>query len=929
MAATNPFRLKDLVRKYGWDFLAYTPALGKKLCEAQVLFVDSGNSNALDSDDSVHGHSFEYPLATIDYAVGLCTASESSVVLVAPGHAETVSTAATLITADIAGISIIGIGDGAQRPTLTITHGSGVALSVTAASVTAQNILVYNNVDATVKAVSLAAADCTLEDVEIRDAANNKEAAIGILTTSAAERLKIKNFRHVGWVDGNGCTESIRLDGLNDADITNCTFYGAFSTGAVNMYDTACAGVRVKSCRFRNGTTALTKNVVDTATGSKWMVEDCFDEVGGYGFSGGDGAALAADDVSAVAAAVAGITNSVTAAVANPPVTNSLQDILHKDGTYTYDNTSDSLEAIADAIKLAIGSPAAGSIADIIKKLHYVADGTDVYPATVVADSVLAKIMAKGDPAAITTFNNTTDSLEALSDAVGAITSGVSSAVAATPTPSSLQDVLQKDATQDYNRATDSLEAVSDKAGGFSGDGGAAQDDSIKASLDLVHTDIDAILADTITISGGALPASPTAGSVARYLASGGTALGTELPDSMSLYDIVKTIVSLADGGSHLYPDSVVQDSVLAYILSKANPAVTTSFDNSTDSLEAIADALAAGTGCTTALGTEALNHLVHMASGGTHVYPDSVATDTILAYMMVKADPAVITTFDNSTDSLEAIADALVAGTGCTTALATAALNHIAQAADGGTHVYPDSVATDSMLAYIMVKADPAVITTFDNSTDSLEAIADRDITILADTIQIADGALPASPTANSLARFIASGGTALGTQLADSKSLIDALGATGSTSVLDECRITSVKKNIATIANGNNNLFTVSGGPVKLIEIIGFITTAVQAQATNIKLVMSATGGGTTDMCAVLDATGAAQYKLLTITGTFANAMVLSSTTGCKAGSQAAAAIVTPGTIVLNSDAASSGVIDWYVSYQPMATGAKIAPA
>lgn len=53
--------------------------------------------------------------------------------------------------------------------------------------------------------------------------------------------------------------------------------------------------------------------------------------------------------------------------------------------------------------------------------------------------------------------------------------------------------------TSTYTPVTDSLEMISDKTGAFSGDGGAAQDDSVKASLDLAHTDIDAILADTGT----------------------------------------------------------------------------------------------------------------------------------------------------------------------------------------------------------------------------------------------------------------------------------------------------------------------------------------------------------------------------------------------------------------------------------------------
>ncbi len=48
--------------------------------------------------------------------------------------------------------------------------------------------------------------------------------------------------------------------------------------------------------------------------------------------------------------------------------------------------------------------------------------------------------------------------------------------------------------TSDFDNSTDSLEALSDKVGAFSGDGGAAQDDSVKASLDLAHTDLDSII---------------------------------------------------------------------------------------------------------------------------------------------------------------------------------------------------------------------------------------------------------------------------------------------------------------------------------------------------------------------------------------------------------------------------------------------------
>ena len=60
----------------------------------------------------------------------------------------------------------------------------------------------------------------------------------------------------------------------------------------------------------------------------------------------------------------------------------------------------------------------------------------------------------------------------------------------------------------------------------------------------------------------------------------------------------------------------------------------------------------------TDALEADDLDHLVNLADGGTHVYPDSVAQDSIFAYIMAKGDPALATSYNNTTDSLEAISD-------------------------------------------------------------------------------------------------------------------------------------------------------------------------------------------------------------------------------------------------------------------------------
>ena len=127
------------------------------------------------------------------------------------------------------------------------------------------------------------------------------------------------------------------------------------------------------------------------------------------------------------------------------PVTNTLTDILHKNGNFTYDNTTDSLEAISDLVTTSTASvveipsetnaktfnaTALASIKAEVKDEIQAVDldhilqldgATQVYPENCATDSILAKILVKSDPAVPSAFNNATDSLEAISDLVTAL----------------------------------------------------------------------------------------------------------------------------------------------------------------------------------------------------------------------------------------------------------------------------------------------------------------------------------------------------------------------------------------------------------------------------------------------------------------------------------------------------------------------------
>ena len=100
------------------------------------FFVDSGATGASDSND---GLSWESALATLDAAIAKCTANSGDVIWVAPGHAESYTTTGTKLTVDVAGVTIIGLGTGASRPTFTFGH-TGATWAISAASAYVSNL---------------------------------------------------------------------------------------------------------------------------------------------------------------------------------------------------------------------------------------------------------------------------------------------------------------------------------------------------------------------------------------------------------------------------------------------------------------------------------------------------------------------------------------------------------------------------------------------------------------------------------------------------------------------------------------------------------------------------------------------------------------------------------------------------------------------
>ncbi len=116
---------------------------------------------------------YDSPFSTIDYAVGQCTAGRGDIIFVKPGHAETVSSAA-FIALDVAGIALVGLGSGANRPTLTWSTTTST-ITVAANDISLYNFLFIGSAATTFTATAFSNANAvvannfTIDNCEFRD----------------------------------------------------------------------------------------------------------------------------------------------------------------------------------------------------------------------------------------------------------------------------------------------------------------------------------------------------------------------------------------------------------------------------------------------------------------------------------------------------------------------------------------------------------------------------------------------------------------------------------------------------------------------------------------------------------------------------------------------------------------------------------------
>lgn len=236
---------------------------------AAVYFVHSGRGQ--DSAE-IPGTSWDKPFASLDYAVGRTTASQGDVILVCPGHAETT----TAIAVDVAGLRIIGMGAGRNRPTFTATTAATDLINVSAANVLLRNLRLVGAASGVTALLDVSAADFVGEDLQLEPLATP---LMSVTLSGTSPRGRLSRCRWLARTNGPDCAIDVETSTSDNWVVEDCVFDAAsvgWDLGVIRADADAAVGWHIKNCDFIScDTVAIDFNSSAGASGVDGLVADC------------------------------------------------------------------------------------------------------------------------------------------------------------------------------------------------------------------------------------------------------------------------------------------------------------------------------------------------------------------------------------------------------------------------------------------------------------------------------------------------------------------------------------------------------------------------------------------------------------------------------------------------------------------------------
>lgn len=232
-----------------------------------VFYVMTGGT-----DTAGFGKHPDRPFATVDFAIGQCTANQGDVIFVMPGYTETVTNSARW-TVDVAGISIIGLGIEATKPVITLATDTSADILVSAANILIRNFRFLTTIDALVNFIDKNGANLVLEDCDfVGDSSAQAIGFINLATTVDGFTMRRCTFLQDTDPDGSdgiADTGVLYFEDVENILVEDCSFFGNFETAIFHNRTTAGKNFFVKNCHGINRLSASeTFQLVDGCSGA-------------------------------------------------------------------------------------------------------------------------------------------------------------------------------------------------------------------------------------------------------------------------------------------------------------------------------------------------------------------------------------------------------------------------------------------------------------------------------------------------------------------------------------------------------------------------------------------------------------------------------------------------------------------------------------
>lgn len=255
------------------DGVSINGVLVRTIHNGQVFYV--GNSTTLAYGQTVGGSdgnpgTLMAPFGTIQAAINATTSGRGDIIMVLPGHAETLSTAsgAGFTNANKHNIAIIGMGYGNNRPTFNITTSTSAGPRLSGNNLFMANLVFTGGVTGILGWGLVTGTDCTFSNIEYRDVTGVCAYALALFTA----RNKLLRYKHYGATSA-GATCMIYLDAANNTEIQVDRAEGTWAGGGVKTFTTASTNLHIHDwLNYRSRGTGGDVVINDAVTGSTGQV---------------------------------------------------------------------------------------------------------------------------------------------------------------------------------------------------------------------------------------------------------------------------------------------------------------------------------------------------------------------------------------------------------------------------------------------------------------------------------------------------------------------------------------------------------------------------------------------------------------------------------------------------------------------------------